>query len=83
MIGGKLVKYKNEREQYLKNYPEFLKWINQCQICGSKGYKPEMPEHIGGKNSLAAYSIRKYFKPFEVDESGLCLECSRVYNQKD
>ncbi len=41
-----------------------------------------MPEHISREHSIAAYNIRKYFKPLEVDEIGLCLQCSKVYNQK-
>jgi hypothetical protein len=76
------VKHKKDSELYLNMYPELLKWINECPICRSKGYKPEMPEHIGGEYSIAAYNIRKYFKPLEVEENGFCLQCSKVYNQK-
>lgn len=79
---GNKVKYNKDSELYLKMYPELLKWINQCPICQSKGYKPEMPDHISREHSIAAYNIRKYFKPLEVDENGLCLQCSKVYNQK-
>lgn len=70
------MKHKKDSELYLKMYPGLLKWINECPICHSKGYKIEMPEHI------AAYNIRKYFKPLEMDENGFCLQCSKVYNQK-
>lgn len=73
--------YKKDNELYLKMYPELLKWINECLICHSKGYKPEMPEHIGGEYSIAAYNIRKHFKPLELDENDLCVQCSKVYNQ--
>jgi hypothetical protein len=62
-------------------YPGLLKWINECPICHSKGYKVDMPEHIGGEYSVAANNIRKYFKPLEVDDDGFCLQCSRVYNK--
>lgn len=74
--------HKKDSELYLKMYPELLKWINECPICHSKGYNLEMPEHIGGEDSIASYNIRKYFKPLEVDKNGLCLQCSKVYNQK-
>jgi hypothetical protein len=77
------VRHKNDNgELYLKMYPEFIKWINECPICHTKGYKPEMPEHIGGENSIAAKNIRKYFNELEVDDNGFCLQCSKIYNQK-
>lgn len=76
------MKYKRDSELYLKMYPELLKWINECSICHSKGYKPEMPEHIGGEYSIASYNIQKYFKPLEVDKNSLCEQCAKLYNQK-
>lgn len=76
------MKHKRDSELYLKMYPELLKWIHLCPICHSKGYKPEMPEHIGGKYSIVAYHIRKHFAPIDVDEYGFCLQCFNVYNQK-
>ncbi len=72
------MKHKKDSELYIMMYPELLKWINECPICHSKGYKLEMPEHIGAECSLAVYNIRKYFKPLEVDKNGLCNQCSNV-----
>jgi hypothetical protein len=46
------VKYKKDSELYLKMYSELLKWINECPVCHSKGYKPEMPEHMDKKALL-------------------------------
>ena len=65
-------------DQYLKSYPALLKWINECPACHFKGYKPDMPEHIGGEYSIAARHIRQFFRPLEVDEAGFCMMCSRL-----
>ncbi len=43
----------NKGELYLQSYPKLRKWINECQICYSKGYKRDMPKHIANPNSLA------------------------------
>jgi hypothetical protein len=66
-----------DAELYLKTYPKLNKWINECCICHSKGYKPDMPEHIGGEYSVAANNIRRLFKPLELNDDGVCLQCSR------
>ena len=63
---------------YLRDYPSFRKWINECSACHTMGYKPDMPEHIGGEYSCAGKVIRKVLSPLEVDELGFCLICSKV-----
>lgn len=68
--------YQRDINQYLKMYPELLKWINECPACHIKGYKPDMPLHIGEEWSIAGYNFRKYFKPLEVDNFGFCIICS-------
>ena len=65
-------------DQYLKSYPELLKWINECPVCHFRGYKPDMPEHIGGEHSMAERNIRRFFRPLEVNEAGLCMVCARL-----
>ena len=74
--------YKQESELYLKMYPDLMKWINECPLCHTKGYKPEMPEHIGSEYSFAGKNLRKLFNPLEVDDHGYCLQCSRYINEK-
>lgn len=76
------MRHKKDSELYLKMYPELLKWINECPLCHCKGYKPEIPEQIGGEYSSAGNNIRKYFNPLKVDDKGLCLQCLKIYNQK-
>jgi hypothetical protein len=63
-------------------YPELLKWINECPVCHSKGYKPEMPENIGGDDSIASGNIRMYFRPLEIDVIGFCMQCSKVIHHR-
>jgi len=76
------VRKKNDSgELYLKMYPGLMKWINECQLCHCKGYKPEMPEYIGGDYSLASKTIRQFFNQLEIDDNGFCLQCSKVYNK--
>jgi len=65
------------REQilYSKQYPEVARWLNQCVICGSVGYKPEMPTKIFP--GFLAENIRKLFKPLIVNEINLCNDCAK------
>ncbi|MBC7921406.1 MAG: hypothetical protein H7Z75_10000 [Ferruginibacter sp.] len=61
-----------EGENYLRMYPGLEKWINQCVICQTKGYKPEIPEKIFP--GIAAQNIKKFFPPLELN-GGICEEC--------
>lgn len=63
---------------YTRSYPEIEKWLNVCPLCRRRGYKPDMPEHIGGEHSIMVYYVKKYFQPMETDEMGLCMICSRL-----
>ena len=78
MEGVKLTMKHDEINDYLKKYPSLRKWINECPICRAIGYKPEMPEHIGGEFSIAAKNIRNMLNPMAVDEIGFCLICSKL-----
>jgi hypothetical protein len=64
-------------DNYLAHFPKFQRWINQCAACGHKGYKPEMPEHIG-KNTynVGADRLRQFFQPLQLDADGLCDQCA-------
>lgn len=76
-----MMKYKvNKGEEYIKAFPQFKKWINECICCHRKGYKPEMPEHIGGEISMAGGQIRKYFNELSLNEDGLCEVCEKLNN---
>lgn len=68
---------KNEAEEYLEQFLKTKKWINECIICHSKGYKPDMPEYIIREESFFAYSIRHYFQPLTINDLGICLQCAK------
>ncbi|MBE6901097.1 MAG: hypothetical protein E7478_01330 [Ruminococcaceae bacterium] len=72
-----MAKHYNDAELYLDTYPKLRKWINECVVCHSKGYKPDMPEHIGGEYSVSGAVIRQYFRPLELNDDNICLQCSR------
>lgn len=77
----------NKGEEYIRSYPELQRWIKQCVRCQARGYDPDMPDCVGfvssywkakgWMNTHTARYIRKYFKPFPLDDCGLCEMCSR------
>lgn len=69
---------RDEGEKYLIKYPELRKWINECNTCHTKGYKPEMPVQIYPHFSAAADNLRRYFKPLVLSEAGLCETCNKL-----
>lgn len=75
-----ITKYKNEGELYLQMYPKFEKWMNQCIICQSKGYKPEFNNYTGNADGWGAGSknIRHYFSELSVNELGYCEQCQKI-----
>lgn len=68
----------NEGEEYIKAFPKFKKWINECEKCHFRGYDPNIPDQItpGG---LGTYFIKKYFQPLPLDKNGLCEQCSKHF----
>lgn len=75
---------KNDGLNYIKSYPKLKKWINECIVCGSVGYKPELPEKLtsnlgnGEFQTFGADNIRSYFQPLAVNELGICEECQKM-----
>ncbi len=71
-----MAKAGSEGDQYLREYPHLLKWINQCAACQHRGRKPEMPADIFP--GVAARNLRRYFDELALNESGLCAQCARA-----
>jgi hypothetical protein len=68
-----------DRETYLKQLPETKKWLNECLICHSTGYKPELPEKI--YPGLMAENIRSLFSPLDVNALSICNDCAKHWNE--
>ena len=66
-----------EKEQYRQQYPGSEKWLQQCLICQTIGYKPEMPEKVGV--GFLAQNIRMFYPKLLLNELGLCEDCERHY----
>ena len=51
--------------------------------CHRKGYKPDMPETISiVEGAMDTYFIKKYFKPLQINEDGLCETCEKILKSK-
>ena len=68
-----------DQKTYVKQLPEIKKWLNQCVICGSIGYKPELPDKI--YPGLLAETIREVFAPLAVNDISMCEQCARHWDK--
>lgn len=57
-------------------YPEIRRWLNQCIICQTIGYKPDLLDNI--IPDMMAQNIRKYFTVLSVNELNICDECANT-----
>lgn len=69
---------KADKEQYSKDYPQISRWLNECMVCHSIGYKPEMPEKI--YPGEMAENIRRFYSPLEVNDISICDDCSKHWS---
>ncbi len=77
------MKKNNKGEEYITAFPKLRKWINECICCHEKGYNPAMPEKITiVEGSLEVYNIKRYFKPLELNQDGLCPQCEKVLKNR-
>jgi len=68
-----------DREIYVRQYPEAKKWLNQCVVCGSVGYKPELPDEV--YLGRLAENIRKMFAPLAVNDISICEQCAKHWDK--
>ena len=82
----------NKRGQslYLENWnPNAKKYINECKLCGYKGYSPaiEQPDFLSDSdkdpfvfsvNKAIYEELTKTFSPLELDERGRCKVCAGI-----
>jgi hypothetical protein len=69
-----------DRETYLNQLPATRIWLNECLICHSLGYKPELPDTI--YPGRMAENIRSLFSPLAVNELNLCEDCAKHWSEK-
>ena len=79
---------------YLNNWnPNAKKYINECKICGYKGYSPaiEQPDFLSEKdkdpfvfsvNKAIYEELTKTFSVLELDEFGRCETCAKIQDKK-
>jgi hypothetical protein len=61
-------------EELLDARPGLRRWMNECPLCGRKGYKPDLPEEVDSRGSAA--ELRRHFKPLPLTSSYACDRCS-------
>ena len=64
-----------DKEIYSKQYPEMEKWLNECMVCHTFGYKPNLPEQI--HPGVLAENIRKLYNVLKLNQIGICEDCSK------
>ena len=79
---------------YLDNWnPNAKKYINECKICGYKGYSSaiEQPDFLSDSdkdpftfsiNKAIYEELTKTFSVLELDEYGRCKDCARIQDKK-
>ncbi|MCC6486436.1 MAG: hypothetical protein IT364_02970 [Candidatus Hydrogenedentes bacterium] len=72
----------HEGDRYLEQYPKLQKWINQCLLCGARGYEPCVPDEIMPWPTAATRILKRFFPPLAVHENGHCEVCAKVVGKK-
>ncbi len=72
---------------YLEHWnPNAKKYINECKICGYRGYSPTIEEPgflVAELVNKAIYTeLTKTFSVLELDEFGRCKDCARLQDKK-
>ena len=66
-----------EAGRYLRAFPALRRWLNQCVVCQTEGYRPDMPAEI--HPGMAAYNLRRLFRPLALDELQMCAVCRAAF----
>ena len=86
--------HKRGRSLYLDHWnPNAKKYINECKVCGSKGYSPSIERSDFLRNSdkdpftfsmnKAIYEeLTKAFSLLELDEYGRCENCAGIQDKE-
>lgn len=71
----------NKRTKALNDYADLVpqasrKWLVRCVACGRIGYREGTPR-------LGVWGFRRGFAQLDLDDSGLCAECSAALEHDD
>ncbi len=66
-------KHNDKDIEWYLNSPNTRKWIVQCITCGTYGFRADAPEEFFGRVPL-----EKHFGQLNLNEIGICDDCSRV-----
>jgi hypothetical protein len=62
-------------ESYVRQY-QLEHWVNQCQQCQHRGYKPEMVDDPDGPGDRFRKMVfKRFFRPLTLNALGLCSIC--------
>jgi len=70
---------KKEQNQYLKQYPELHKWVNECIVCHAKGYNPKIELK---EEKIAVNNLKSILPPLAVNDLGMCPICEKLLERK-
>jgi len=73
---GTFMDRKDRREAWLRAFPAFREYLNQCVVCQETGYDPEKLTRKRGFGFQK--NAREFFKPLTVNELGVCSSCSEL-----
>ena len=85
---------KRGKSLYLDNWnPDAKKYINECKICGYKGYSPyiDQPDFLSDTdknpftfavNKAIYEELTKTFSVLKLDKFGRCETCARIQDEK-
>ncbi len=71
-------KYK-DKKQYMSEYPQLSKWINECVVCHHQGYDPNIDIK---QEKLMVKNIKSLFPPLEINADGMCPVCEKLFGKK-
>lgn len=63
-------KGEDKNPEWYLNDPRTRKWLVQCVICQTIGYRADAPEKFFSRDRVV-----KYFQPMSLDSSGICEDC--------
>ncbi len=77
---------KRGKSLYLDNWnPSAKKYVNECKICGHKGYNPVIDFEDFADDPLKRGirdELRQVLRPLPLDEYGRCEMCARAQDGK-